>query len=75
MLAEAAVRRRVGVSDEWFIVRAGVMIGHGPVPGSGPILEVVAMPSGNVYALRADAQGQHADLWVTDRREPWVKVS
>jgi hypothetical protein len=44
------------------------------VPGVGPILEVIGAPSGNVYALREDADGQHTAMWVTDGLHPWVKV-
>lgn len=59
-----------------FYVRVGQkLLGGGPVPGSGPIREVVATPSGNVYALRDDADGQHQVLWVTNGAENWVKVS
>ena len=60
--------------DDEVIVVCGMMLGGGPVPGVGPIREVIGAPSGNVYALRDDTDGQHAVLWVTDGQHPWVRV-
>jgi hypothetical protein len=62
------------MDDEFIMVCSWKMLGGGPVPGSGPIREVVGAPSGNVYALRDEADGGPAALWVTDGRHPWVRV-